>query len=162
MKKVISVLLALVMIAVPMSVFAAAEGGDDTPDKVCRITPPAESYMFTLEPVEGYEYYVREGDDFQFTVKPKDGYSLEFAVVYYFATDILEGVAGDEILQTPVEPDEDGVYTIDRVTTDITIVVSQVTEARQANLFSNIRYLLHLIFAVLGKLFGFDVDAVNL
>ena len=61
-----------------------------------------------------------------------------------------------------MEPDEDGVYTIDRVTTDITIVVSQVTEARQANLFSNIRYLLHLIFAVLGKLFGFDVDAVNL
>ena len=160
MKKVISVLLALVILAVPMAVCAAA-ADDDTPDKVCCITPPGESYMFTLEPVEGYEYYVKEGDDFQFTVKPKEGYSLEFAVVYYYATNVVEGVADDDILQTPLEPDGDGVYTIDRVTTDLTIVVSQVTEARQANLFANIRQILHLIFAVIARLFGFDIDAVG-
>ncbi|MBR5427431.1 MAG: hypothetical protein IK118_03715 [Clostridia bacterium] len=160
MKKVISILLALVLLAVPLAVCAAAED-DDTPDKVCCITPPGESYMFTLEPVEGYEYYVKEGDDFQFTVKAKEGYSLEFAVVYYYATNVLEGVADDDILQTPLEPDADGVYTIDRVTTDLTIVVSQVTEARQASLFANIRYIIHLILAVLGRLFGFNVDAID-
>ncbi|MBQ6165138.1 MAG: hypothetical protein IJK23_11745 [Clostridia bacterium] len=160
MKKVISILLALVLLAVPLAVYAAAED-DDTPDKVCCITPPGESYMFTLEPVEGYEYYVKEGDDFQFTVKAKEGYSLEFAVVYYYATNVLEGVADDDILQTPLEPDADGVYTIDRVTTDLTIVVSQVTEARQASLFANIRYIIHLILAVLGRLFGFNVDAID-
>lgn len=160
MKKTICVLLTLVMLALPMAVCSAALG-DDTPDRVCYITPPGESYMFTLEPVEGYDYYVREGDDFQFTVKPKPGYSLEFAVVYYYDTNILEGVAGDSVLQTPLAADPEGVYTIDRVTTDITIVVSQVTEERQADLFAKIRELLHLIFAVLAKLFGYDIDALG-
>ncbi len=50
MKKMISVLLALVLLALPMAAVAAA-ADDDTPDRVCCITPPGESYMFTLEPM---------------------------------------------------------------------------------------------------------------
>lgn len=153
MKKWISVLLTVVLFAMPLC-FGVSAADDDMPAQVCRITV-GESNAYTVEPCEGYDFYVIKGESFKFTVKPKDGYSLDMALVYYEPTDVTETKEGEGYFNQEVERDPDQItYTIDAVNTDITIYVEQVLPKKNATFFRNLMEFIRMIFNFIGQLFG--------
>lgn len=158
MKRVLSVFLAAVMCLLPLAVCVYA-ADDDMPADVCYVTLPT-SYMYTVEPCEGYDQYVVKGESFQFRVTPNDGYSLDMVMVYYYPTDITDQTTTDEgyFKQEPFSNPDSNVYTIDSVNTDITISVEQVLQQNDASFFRTLMEFIHMIFVAIGRLFGFDVD----
>ncbi len=158
MKRVLSVFLAALLCLLPVSVCAYAVT-DATPDDVCYVTLP-KSYAYTVEPCKGYDLYVKKGDSFCFKVIPADGYGLDMALVYYYPTDVTNTTTGSDgyFRQEPFFSTEDAVYTIDSVTTDITIAVENTMQSSQSNFFRTLMEFIHMIFAFIGRIFGFDVD----
>ena len=158
MKRALSVFLAALLCLLPasVSVYAAT---DAVPEDVYYVTLP-RSYAYTVEPCEGYDQYVKAGDSFCFKVIPADGYGLDMALVYYYPTDVTNTNNGSDgyFKQQPFFSTEEAIYTIDSVTTDITISVEMAMQSSQSNFFRTLMEFIHMIFAVIGRIFGFDVD----
>lgn len=157
MKKTLSVFLAVVLFALPlcMNSFASA---NDTPAEVCRVTV-AESSMYTVEPCEGYDFYVVKGSPFKFTLKPAEGYSLDMVSVYYEPTSILDNTQNEGYFKQVVERNPNEItYTIDAVNTDITIHVAQVLPKGQGYFFRSLMEFIYGVLIFIASLFGIPTD----
>ena len=159
MKKFISLLLALIILAVPVCAMVAT--ADDTPlTHVCIVQLPAETKQYTVEPVEPYSYaegnivYVRQGDSFTFKVIPKEGYSVQMLQVSYYDTE------NEKATTVPLERMKAyDTYTIDAVTVDTTVSCDYVMSSDRAWLFRSLVEFVRQIIDFFARIFGTDTDA---
>lgn len=132
MKKVISVLLAVILAfsALAVSVSAAGVGGDY---KTYYMKYDIRNSTIKIVPNEGYSQYVLPGEDFKFTIQMEEGYSDTFVIV--------------QVDMVTVKPDVHGVYTISDINADKTITAFLSTDKEQSNLFASLIVLVHDVLA---------------
>ncbi len=128
MKKVISVLLAVILAFSALSVAVFAQGDNQT----YYITYEVNEENIQIVPVDGYNQYVRPGDDFKFRVKVTDGRS-----------DVLVIVQVDMVT---IEPDVHGIYTIEEIYEEHTVKAFFSLEEGQANIFASLIVMLRQLF----------------
>ena len=121
MKKILSVVLAMLLAFSALSVAASAAGGDY---QTYYINYELADDTIKIVPVEGYNQYVLPGEDFKFRVETEEGYSDVFVIVQL---DMVE-----------IEPDVHGVYTIENIDRDHTVKAFLSIEENQSNLFASL------------------------
>ncbi len=136
MKKVISVLLAVVLSFSALAVATAAEGAYQT----YYMTYEVNEENILITPLEGYSQYVLPGEDFKFTVEATEDRSDVFVIV--------------QVDNVNIEPDIHGVYTIEDVTKDHTIKAFFSLEENQSNIFASLIIMLRQMFQMLVDMFN--------
>lgn len=136
MKKVISVLLAVILSFSALAVAVAAEGAYQT----YYMTFDVNEENITIAPLEGYNQYVLPGEDFKFTVEATEGRSDVLVIV--------------QVDNANIEPDIHGVYTIEDVTSDHTIRAFFSLEENQSNIFASLIIMLRQMFQMLVDMFN--------
>lgn len=135
MKKILSVVLAVVLAFSALAVSVAA--GSEYQTYYMNI---AEGENLTIIPANGYDCYVYPGDDFKFYVEVADGYSDQFVLV--------------EVDMVIIEPDVNGIYTIEDVQKDMDISARLSMEQQQASMFSSLIILVHDLLEWFKNLFA--------
>lgn len=128
MKKIVSVFLALILAFSALAVSVAAAGEYQT-YYVENIT---EDSNITIVPANGYDWYVKPGEDFKFYIEVPEDYSDLFVIV--------------EINMVVVEPDVHGIYTIPEMEEDATVKAYFSLEEEQSNLFASLIVFVRSIF----------------
>ena len=136
MKKIVSVLLAVILAFSALAVSVAAAGGDY---QTYYMEFVEKDSNVTIVPADGYDQYVLPGDDFKFYVEVADGYSDTFVIV--------------EVDTVVIEPDVHGVYTISDVDADKQISAYLSLEEEQSNLFASLIILVHEIMEWFQNIF---------
>lgn len=155
--KTITVLLAVLLIAVPFAFCASA--ADHT--VLHYITLP-ENGAYEIEvmttDVEGNPtQYVADGDSFTFKIVPKEGQSLEIAQVSYYET----GTGNRDRLVINIEHDvTNEIYTIKDIRNDLTITVNLVMDSSSAGMFRTLFEFIRNVIYFFGKLFNLDVGPI--
>ena len=121
MKKILSVVLAMLLAFSVLTVAASAEGGEY---QTYYINYELADDTIKIVPVEGYNQYVLPGEDFKFRVETEEGYSDVFVIV--------------QLDMAEIEPDVHGIYTIENVTSDHTVKAFLSVEENQSNLFASL------------------------
>lgn len=136
MKKLLSVLLALILTfsALAVSVAAASEF------QTYHVEDITADENVTIVPANGYDWYVRPGEDFKFYIEVADGYSDVFVIV--------------EVDMVPVEPDLHGIYTISEIEEDVTVKAYLSMKEGQSNLFASLIVFLRSILEWFMNLFS--------
>ena len=124
MKKIVSVLLAVVLAFSALAISAAAAGEYQT--YYMNFT---EGDNLTIVPANGYDRYVNPGEDFKFYIQVDEGYDDEFVIV--------------EVDMVVIEPDIHGIYTVSEIDDDVEIEARLSMEQEQASLFSSLIMLVH-------------------
>lgn len=124
MKKIISIVLAVVLAFSALAVSVAA--GSEYQTYHMNI---AKGENLTIIPANGYDCYVLPGEDFKFYVEVDEDYSDQFVLV--------------EVDMVVIEPDIYGIYTIEDVQKDMDISARLAMEQQQASLFSSLIILVH-------------------
>lgn len=159
MKKAISVLLALLVLALPMGIVSVCADDEEGPlTTVYYVRLPEETKQFTVEPLEGYGtydgtgVYVPAGGSFKFRVIPKEGYSVQMLQVSYYDTE------NERNTTVPLEPMKaPDTFTIDSVNADTTVAVNYVMKKQQATLFRGLYEFLRDILNFLARIFGGEI-----
>ncbi len=128
MKKIVSVLLAVILTfsALAVSVAAASEY------QTYYVENITTEETITIVPANGYDWYVMPGEDFKFYIEVEDGYEDTFVIV--------------EIDTVVVEPDVHGIYTISEIEKDVTVKAYLSVDEQQSNLFASLILLVRGIF----------------
>lgn len=134
MKKIISVLLAVVLAFSALAVSVAAYSEYQT--YYMNFT---EGENLKIVPANGYDQYVLPGEDFKFYIEVDEGYSDEFVIV--------------EIDMVVTEPDIHGIYTVYDVDDDVEISARLSMEQGQASMFSSLIILIHDLMEWFKNLF---------
>ena len=134
MKKIISVVLAVVLAFSALAVSVAAKSEYQT-----YYMNIADGENLTIIPANGYDRYVYPGDDFKFYVEVDEGYSDQFVLV--------------EVDMVIIEPDVNGIYTIEDVQKDMDISARLSMEQQQASMFSSLIILVHNLMEWFMNLF---------
>lgn len=142
MKKIISVLLAVLLSFSVLAVAAGAEGGNY---QTFYITYDVQDPTISIVPLEGYNQYVLPGEDFKFVVETSENYSDVFIIVM---VDTVE-----------VEPDVHGIYTIEDIDKDVTVKAFLSVKENQSNIFSSlivlVRNITEWFMDIINSLFSF-------
>lgn len=136
MKKVISVLLAVILSFSALAVAVAAEGAYQT----YYMSYEVNEENIRIIPLEGYSQYVLPGEDFKFTVEATENRSDVFVIVH--------------VDNVNLEPDIHGVYTIEDVTSDHTIKAFFSLEENQSNIFASLIIMLRQMFQMIVDMFN--------
>ncbi len=136
MKKVISVLLAVILSFSALAVAVAAEGAYQT----YYMSYEVNEENIKIIPLEGYTQYVLPGEDFKFTVEATENRSDVFVLVH--------------VDNVNLEPDIHGVYTIEDVTSDHTIKAFFSLEENQSNIFASLIIMLRQMFQMIVDMFN--------
>lgn len=136
MKKVISVLLAVILSFSALAVAVAAEGAYQT----YYMSYEVNEENIRIIPLEGYSQYVLPGEDFKFTVEATENRSDVFVLVH--------------VDNVNLEPDIHGVYTIEDVTSDHTIKAFFSLEENQSNIFASLIIMLRQMFQMVVDMFN--------
>lgn len=136
MKKVISVLLAVILSFSALAVAVAAEGAYQT----YYMSYEVNEENIRIIPLEGYTQYVLPGEDFKFTVEATENRSDVFVIVH--------------VDNVNLEPDIHGVYTIEDVTSDHTIKAFFSLEENQSNIFASLIIMLRQMFQMIVDMFN--------
>ncbi len=140
MKKLVSVLLAVVLAFSALAVSVAAVSEYQT--YYMNFT---EGENLTIVPANGYDQYVLPGDDFKFYIEVDEGYSDEFVIV--------------EVDMIVIEPDAHGIYTVSDIDSDVEIRAYLSVEENQSNLFSSliilVRQLMEWFMSIFNSLMSF-------
>lgn len=136
MKKVISVLLAVILSFSALAVAVAAEGAYQT----YYMSYEVNEENIRIIPLEGYTQYVLPGEDFKFTVEATENRSDVFVLVH--------------VDNVNLEPDIHGVYTIEDVTSDHTIKAFFSLEENQSNIFASLIIMLRQMFQMIVDMFN--------
>ncbi len=136
MKKVISVLLAVILSFSALAVAVAAEGAYQT----YYMSYEVNEENIRIIPLEGYSQYVLPGEDFKFTVEATENRSDVFVLVH--------------VDNVNLEPDIHGVYTIEDVTSDHTIKAFFSLEENQSNIFASLIIMLRQMFQMIVDMFN--------
>lgn len=134
MKKLVSVLLAVVLAFSALAVSSAAVSEYQT--YYMNFT---EGENLTIVPANGYDQYVLPGEDFKFYIEVDEGYSDEFVIV--------------EVDMVVIEPDVHGIYTVSEIDSDVEIKAYLSMEEEQSNLFSSLIILVHEILEWFKNIF---------
>ena len=152
MKKMISVLLALVLFALPLSaVIACADDVVPEPDKVFYVTiPEREENKYSIHPYQDYSQYVAEGQDFKFIIVTHNNFRIDYGAVYYFNTNFEDNKETGAEYWTAVYPDNNGVYTIPDIHADVTIGVNGATKAGLTGIVTTLVGFLRTLFSFIN------------
>lgn len=142
MKKIISVLLAVLLSFSVLAVAAGAEGGNF---QTYYINYDVQDPTISIVPLEGYNQYVLPGEDFKFVVETSENYSDVFIIVM---VDTVE-----------VEPDVHGIYTIEDIDKDVTVKAFLSVKENQSNIFASlivlVRNITEWFMDIINSLFKF-------
>ena len=136
MKKIISVLLAVILSFSALAVAVVAEGAYQT----YYMSYEVNEENIRIIPLEGYSQYVLPGEDFKFTVEATENRSDVFVLVH--------------VDNVNLEPDIHGVYTIEDVTSDHTIKAFFSLEENQSNIFASLIIMLRQMFQMIVDMFN--------
>lgn len=136
MKKIVSVILAVVLAFSALAISVAAEGGEY---QTYYVNLDAADFI-QIVPAQGYDQYVNPGDDFKFYIEVSPNYSDTFVIV--------------EINSIVTEPDVHGVYTISDVQADCEVRAYFALEEGQSNLFSSLIVFVHQILEWFMNIFN--------
>ena len=142
MKKVISVILAVLLSFSVLAVAAGAEGGNF---QTYYINYDVQDPTISIVPLEGYNQYVLPGEDFKFVVETTENYSDVFIIVM---VDMVE-----------IEPDIHGIYTIEDIEKDTTVKAFLSVKENQSNIFTSlivlVRNITEWFMDIINSLFKF-------
>lgn len=136
MKKIIAIFLCVItMLSCIGFVALAAEGDNFTKSYSVNVAPDCESKL-TITSLSGSNYVI-EGGTFKFTAAPVDGYTFDQTTVLkvvntHYQVDVVTGVESE--YGYIIEPDADGVYTIENVEEDLYIYVANLETSAFADL----------------------------
>lgn len=136
MKKIVSVLLAVVLAFSALAISVAAEGGEY---QTYYVNFDAADFI-QIVPTKGYDQYVTPGDDFKFYIEVSQNYSDTFVIV--------------EINSIVTEPDSHGIYTISDVQSDCEVRAYFALEEEQSNLFASLIVFVHQILEWFVNIFN--------
>ena len=166
MKKIISVLLAALMLCGVFSAAAYAEDGEEigyTAEYTVHIAAWNEGQII-LHPVDGDSYEVENGQSFRFTIETYNGYAFDqtTCVKIYPA----KSYAPDMVLTNLdagygeiITPDEEGVYTIDAVEEDLVVAVFNLQSGNLPEIKNFLYDLFHFFLRLFQWFFGLDKNA---
>ena len=139
MKKVISVLLAVILAFSALAVAVSAEGDFQT----YYISYEVNEENITIAPIEGYSRYILPGGDFKFTVTATEDRSDTFVIV--------------QVDNVTIEPDVHGIYTISDINSDHTVKAFFSLDEGQSNIFASLiimlRQMVQMLVDVINQLF---------
>lgn len=135
MKKVLAIVLAVITV---FSCFALAVSASDevfTKSYFVSVAPDCQSKL-AITSVSGTNY-VAEGESFKFTAEAVNGHVFDQTTVLkvantHYEADVVMGVESE--YGYIIEPDANGVYTIDEVKEDLYIYVCNLEKASFADL----------------------------
>ena len=137
MKKVISVLLAMIL---AFSALAVCVSAVDSEYQTYHITfDIADEENIKVVPVKGYNEYVLAGEEFKFVIETSEDYSDTFIIVQVDLADI--------------EPDAHGVYTISDIHADHTVKIFFSLEEEQSNMFASLIVFVRSLFQMFIDMF---------
>jgi hypothetical protein len=136
MKKLTSIVLAVIIAFSCFTLIGFAAEGDNYTNSYCVSVAPDCQDKLAIISVSGTGYVV-EGGTFKFTVEAVNGYVFDQTTVIKFANthyeaDVIMGVESE--YGYIIEPDENGVYTIENVKEDLYIYVCNLEKASFADL----------------------------
>lgn len=136
MKKILSVLLAVMMFFSCVGIVAYAAEDDAYTKSYFVAVAPDCAQKLAITSVSGSNYVI-EGGTFQFTAESVNGYVFDQTTVLkvantHYEADVVFGV--DSEYGYIIEPDANGVYTIENVNEDLYIYVANLEKASFADL----------------------------
>lgn len=136
MKKLLSVLLAVVCLFSCLSLVAFAADDDAYTNSYFVSVAPDCQDKLAITSVSGSNYVI-EGGTFKFTAEAVNGHVFDQTTVLkvantHYEADVVLGV--DSEYGYIISPDADGVYTIENVTEDLYIYVANLEKASFADL----------------------------
>ena len=153
MKKIISVLLAAIVLLGAFSVIALADEGEGfVPVYTVRVAPNTQGKVAVVNVEDPTKNPVNAGRPFFFTLEYKKGYTPDGTVIVkaYPASYPAELVGTDkDVVSETLTPDEHGVYCISCVNEDYYVEVLNVTETQ----FSSLKDMLISFYNALLNLF---------
>ncbi len=157
MKKLISVVLAVIIALSCCSLMVFAAEGDSFTNSYFVSVAPACEEKLAITSVSGSNYVV-EGGTFQFTAEAVNGHVFDQTTVLkvantHYEADVVLGVESE--YGYIVEPDAEGVYTIENVQEDLYIYVANLEKTSFSslkdfllNMFQFFRDLMKWFFGV--------------
>ena len=156
MKKSISVVLAVIIALSCCSLMAfAAEGDNFTNSYFVSVAPDCEEKL-AITSVSGTNYVI-EGGTFQFTAEAINGHVFDQTTVLkvantHYAADVVLGVESE--YGYIIEPDKDGVYTIENVEEDLYIYVANLEKESFATLKDFLMNMMNFFLNLMKWFFG--------
>ena len=151
MKKLVSVILAVIIALSCCSLIGFAAEGDSYTKSYFVIVAPDCQEKLEITSLSGSEYVI-EGGTFQFTAEAVNGHVFDQTTVLkvantHYEMDVVLGV--DSEYGYIIEPDADGVYTIENVQEDLYIYVANLEKESFASLkdflFNMMNFFLNLM-----------------
>ncbi len=156
MKKIISIVLAVIMTLSCLAVVAfATEGGSFTKSYSVTVAPDCQEKL-AITSLSGVNYVI-EGGTFKFTVEAVNGYVFDQTTVIKIAntdyySDVMTNTEND--YGYILEPDSDGVYTIENVTEDMHVYVANLDKSSFAGLKDFLMNMMNFFLNLMKWFFG--------
>ena len=156
MKKLLAVILAVITVFSCLSVVAFAADGDGYTNSYSVMVAPDCAEKLALTSLSGVNYVV-EGGTFKFTVEAINGYTfdqttvLKVANVDYYV-DVMTNKEND--YGYILEPDADGVYTIENITEDMYVYVANLEKKSFATLKDFLMNMMYFFLNLMKWFFG--------
>ena len=153
MKKIVSILLVVILAFSCLAVIgAAAEENDGSFAEICSVmAAPESSEKIRVVGVDGSNY-VKKGESFSFKIEILDDYVIDQTTVFkvantHYAADLV--LKGEKEYGYVIEPDANGVYTIENVEKDLYIYACNLEAESFASLkdflFNMMNFFLNLM-----------------
>lgn len=156
MKKLISVVLAVIIALSCCSLMAFAAEGDNFTNSYFVAVAPACEEKLAITSVTGTNYVI-EGGTFQFTAEAINGHVFDQTTVLkvantHYEADVVLGVESE--YGYIIEPDAEGVYTIENVQEDLYIYVANLEKASFADLKDFLMNMMNFFLNLMKWFFG--------
>ena len=156
MKKLISVVLAVIIALSCCSLMAFAAEGDNFTNSYFVSVAPACEEKLAITSVSGTNYVI-EGGTFQFTAEAINGHVFDQTTVLkvantHYEADVVLGVESE--YGYIIEPDAEGVYTIENVQEDLYIYVANLEKASFADLKDFLMNMMNFFLNLMKWFFG--------
>lgn len=156
MKKLISVVLAVLCALSCLTLVGfAAEDGNFTDSYLVTVAPACQEKL-AITSVSGTNYVI-EGGTFRFTAEAVNGHVFDQTTVLkvantHYEADVVLGVESE--YGYIIEPDKDGVYTIENVEEDLYIYVANLEKASFADLKDFLMNMMNFFLNLMKWFFG--------
>lgn len=156
MKKLISVILAVIIAFSCCSLMVFAAEGDSFTNSYFVAVAPACEEKLAITSVSGTNYVV-EGGTFSFTAEAVNGHAFDQTTVLkvantHYEADVVLGVESE--YGYIIEPDKDGVYTIENVQEDLYIYVANLEKESFATLKDFLMDMFNFFLNLMKWFFG--------
>ena len=156
MKKILSVVLAAIMAFSCLSIVVfAAEGSGFTQSYSVTVAPDCQDKL-AITSTTGVNYVI-EGESFSFTVEAVNGYVFDQTTVIKIANtnyyvDVMTNTEND--YGYILEPDAEGVYTIENITEDMYVYVANLDKKSFATLKDFLMNMMNFFLNLMKWFFG--------